>query len=110
DIGKEFGVSHRLLLLDEPTAPLSQASGELLFNVVRNFAARGTAVVYITHRLGEVREIADPVTVLRDGTLRGTAAVRGISDAELLALIVGRRLEASFPPKHVSVDGDEPLL
>ena len=110
EIAKAFAVSPRLLILDEPTAPLSQDSVELLFNVVRKFAAGGTAVVYITHRLGEVREIADRVTVLRDGTLRGTSAVRDISDAELLALIVGRRLEASFPPKHVATDGDAPLL
>jgi ABC-type sugar transport system ATPase subunit/ribose/xylose/arabinose/galactoside ABC-type transport system permease subunit len=110
EIAKAFAVSPRLLILDEPTAPLSQDSVELLFNVVRKFAAGGTAVVYITHRLGEVREIADRVTVLRDGTLRGTSAVREISDAELLALIVGRRLETSFPPKHVATDGDEPLL
>jgi ribose transport system ATP-binding protein len=110
EIAKAFAVSPRLLILDEPTAPLSQDSVELLFNVVRKFAAGGTAVVYITHRLGEVREIADRVTVLRDGTLRGTSAVREISDAELLALIVGRRLEASFPPKHVATDGDAPLL
>ena len=110
EIAKAFAVSPRLLILDEPTAPLSQDSVELLFNVVRKLAAGGTAVVYITHRLGEVREIADRVTVLRDGALRGTSAVRDISDAELLALIVGRRLEASFPPKHVAADGDEPLL
>ena len=110
EIAKAFAVSPRLLILDEPTAPLSQDSVELLFNVVRKFASGGTAVVYITHRLGEVREIADRVTVLRDGTLRGTSAVREISDSELLALIVGRRLEASFPPKHAPVDGDEPLL
>ena len=110
EIAKAFAVSPRLLILDEPTAPLSQDSVELLFNVVRKFAAGGTAVVYITHRLGEVREIADRVTVLRDGTLRGTSAVREISDAELLALIVGRRLEASFPPKHAATNGDAALL
>jgi ribose transport system ATP-binding protein len=110
EIAKAFAVSPRLLILDEPTAPLSQDSVELLFNVVRKFAAGGTAVVYITHRLGEVREIADRVTVLRDGTLRGTSAVREISDAELLALIVGRRLEASFPPKHVAAGDAQPLL
>ena len=109
ELAKAFAVSPRLLILDEPTAPLSQDSVELLFSVVRRFAAAGTAVVYITHRLGEVREIADCVTVLRDGTLRGTSTVKGISDAELLALIVGRRLEASFPPKH-DARADEPAL
>jgi len=69
ELAKAFAVSPRLLILDEPTAPLSQDSVELLFSVVRRFAAAGTAVVYITHRLGEVREIADRVTVLRDGKI-----------------------------------------
>ncbi len=102
--------SPRLLILDEPTAPLSQDSVQLLFTAVRKLAGDGTAVVYITHRLAEVREIADRVTVLRDGAVRGTSAVKDISDANLLALIVGRTLGATFPPKHVS-DGDEaPLL
>jgi ABC-type sugar transport system ATPase subunit/ribose/xylose/arabinose/galactoside ABC-type transport system permease subunit len=109
ELAKAFAVSPRLLILDEPTAPLSQDSVDLLFSVVRRFAASGTAVVYITHRLGEVREIASRVTVLRDGALRGTSTVTGISDAELLALIVGRRLETSFPPK-ASVSPEEPTL
>ena len=110
ELAKAFAVTPRLLILDEPTAPLSQDSVELLFNAVRNLAAKGTAVVYITHRLGEVREIADRVTVLRDGRVRGTAAVTEISDEELLALIVGRTLEATFPPKHAALNGEAPLL
>src|SRR6476620_7914511 len=68
ELAKAFAVSPQLLILDEPTAPLSQDSVDLLFTTIRSFAADGTAVVYITHRLGEVREIADRVTVLRDGT------------------------------------------
>ena len=75
ELAKAFAISPRLLILDEPTAPLSQDSVELLFASVRQLAAGGTAVVYITHRLAEVREIADRVTVLRDGKLRGTSAV-----------------------------------
>ena len=85
ELAKAFAVSPRLLILDEPTAPLSQDSVELLFAAVRKLAADGTAVVYITHRLAEVREIADRVTVLRDGRVRGTSAVADISDADLLA-------------------------
>ena len=110
EVAKAFAVSPRLLILDEPTAPLSQDSVELLFNAVRKVAAGGTAVVYITHRLAEVREIADRVTVLRDGRVRGTAAVAEISDASLLALIIGRTLEATFPPKHASTNDQGPLL
>jgi ribose transport system ATP-binding protein len=110
EIAKAFAMSPRLLILDEPTAPLSQDSVELLFTFVRELAAGGTAVVYITHRLGEVREIADRVTVLRDGTLRGTSVVTRISDADLLAMIVGRTLGATFPPKHTAGTDDTPLL
>ena len=110
ELAKAFAVSPRLLILDEPTAPLSQDSVELLFTAVRKLAAAGTAVVYITHRLGEVREIADRVTVLRDGKLRGTSAVADISDADLLAMIIGRTLEATFPPKHAPAAGEAPLL
>ena len=57
-------------------------------------------MVYITHRLAEVRELAHRVTVLRDGKMRGTAASSEITDEELLAMIVGRQLESTFPPKH----------
>jgi ribose transport system ATP-binding protein len=77
---------------------------------VRTLAREGTAVVYITHRLGEVREIADRVTVLRDGTLRGTGAVTDISDGDLLAMIIGRRLETTFPPKPTLTADATPLL
>ena len=110
ELAKALAVSPRLLILDEPTAPFSQDSVELLFTSVRSLAAAGTAVVYITHRLAEVREIADRVTVLRDGRLRGTSAVADISDADLLALIVGRTLEATFPTKRPADPADEPLL
>jgi ribose transport system ATP-binding protein len=105
ELAKAFAVAPRLLILDEPTAPLSQDSVDLLFAFVRELAAGGTAVVYITHRLAEVRQIADRVTVLRDGTLRGTSTVKEISDAALLAMIVGRTLDASFPPKR-ALDAD----
>jgi ribose transport system ATP-binding protein len=110
ELAKAFAVSPKLLILDEPTAPLSQDSVELLFTAVRKLAAAGTAVVYITHRLGEVRQIADRVTVLRDGAVRGTSAVTAISDADLLAMIIGRTLGATFPPKHTAGAGEQPLL
>jgi ribose transport system ATP-binding protein len=112
ELAKALAMRPRLLILDEPTAPLGQESVSLLFDRVRAAAAEGTAIVYITHRLAEVRELADRVTVLRDGKYRGTHDVSAISDAELLALIVGRQLDSTFPPKHggggdvyLSIDG-----
>jgi ribose transport system ATP-binding protein len=112
ELAKAFVVSPRLLILDEPTAPLGQESVQMLFDRVRALAASGASVVYITHRLAEVRQIADRVTVLRDGESRGTASVADVSDAQLLGLIVGRHLESTFPPKHdATTNGDaEPLL
>lgn len=100
EIAKAIAVKPALLVLDEPTAPLGEDAVRMLFRLVREFVAAGTSVVYITHRLAEVRELADRVTVLRDGRLRATAVVDEISDRELLALIVGRQLDSTFPPKH----------
>jgi ribose transport system ATP-binding protein len=110
EVAKAFAAEPRLLILDEPTAPLSQESVDLLFDAVRALAARGTAIVYITHRLAEVREIATRVTVLRDGRLRGTASVAAITDQDLLALIIGRTLESTFPPKHAPSSDDDVRL
>ena len=106
EIAKALAVQPKLLVLDEPTAPLGQDSVDLLFALVRDAVAEGTSVVYITHRLAEVRELADRVTVLRDGPVRGTAVVDEISDGELLAMIVGRQLDSTFPPKLEAADDD----
>lgn len=104
EIAKALAVKPALLVLDEPTAPLGQESVDILFALVRDFVAQGTSVVYITHRLAEVRQLADRVTVLRDGKLRATAAVDEVTDKELLSLIVGRQLNSTFPPKHGTGD------
>jgi ribose transport system ATP-binding protein len=110
ELAKALVVKPAMLILDEPTAPLGQDSVELLFDRVRAAAAQGTAVVYITHRLAEVRVLADRVTVLRDGAVRGSAVTTDIGDDELLALIVGRKLESTFPAKLAMLDGTQPAL
>lgn len=104
EIAKALAIRPKLLILDEPTAPLSQDASDMLFEKVRSVVAEGTAVAYITHRLAEVREIAKRVTVLRDGKLRGHANVADITDEQLLSLIVGRKLESTFPAKAADVD------
>ena len=110
EVAKALAIGPRLLILDEPTAPLGQESVDLLFSRVRSAVETGTSVVYITHRLAEVREIAHRVTVLRDGRVRGTASVDGVSDHQLLAMIVGRQLDSTFPDKHEGSASDEPNL
>ena len=100
DLAKAFALNPKVLILDEPTAPLGKESVEILFERVKKIAASGTSVVYITHRLAEVRQLADRVTVLRDGKWRGVKDIADISDDEIMTLIVGRELESTFPPKH----------
>lgn len=110
ELAKAMAGQPRLLILDEPTAPLGKESVGLLFDLIRSAAEQGTAVVYITHRLAEVRELADRVTVLRDGHHRGTAVVSEVTDDELLAMIVGRQLEYTFPAKHLGGAEVQPVL
>ena len=99
EIAKALAIKPKLLILDEPTASLDQDATDMLFGRIRDVVKSGTSVIYITHRLAELRQIAHRVTVLRDGQVRGGGLVNSINDAELLALIVGRTLGSAFPPK-----------
>ncbi len=99
EIAKALALKPRVLILDEPTASLDQDSTDMLFGRIREIAGAGTAVIYITHRLAELRQIAHRVTVLRDGKVRGAEMVANISDGDLVNMIVGRTLKSAFPPK-----------
>lgn len=99
EIAKALATDTKVLILDEPTAPLVQDKVDLLFERVRRFAAAGVAVVYITHRIPEVRELADTMTILRDGRVRGSYDPQTLTDDEIITLIAGRDVDAVFPPK-----------
>ncbi len=99
EIAKALAIDTKVLILDEPTAPLVQDKVDLLFERIRSVAAAGVAVVYITHRIPEVRELADTMTILRDGEVRGSYDPRQLTDDEIIALIAGRSIEAVFPEK-----------
>jgi ribose transport system ATP-binding protein len=100
----------RLLVLDEPSAVLDQEEVRNLFRVVRGLAAQGVAVVYISHRLEEIREIGDRLTVLKDGRTVATGlAVEATPTAELIRLMTGRSIEYVFPPRTAHRLG-EPVL
>jgi ribose transport system ATP-binding protein len=89
----------RVLLLDEPTASLSGADIDWLGGVIAGVKAAGGAVVFISHRMPEVRRFCDRITVLRNGCSVGEAAVGDIEDDEVVRLIIGRSLDAAFPPR-----------
>ena len=99
EIAKALALDPRVLILDEPTAALESEEVDHLFQQVRAIRERGTAIVYISHRIPEVEAIGDRLTVLRDGATRGTFGVDEVDEARILELIAGRELEAVFPPK-----------
>ncbi len=99
EIAKALALDPKVLILDEPTAALESEEVDHLFQQVRAIRERGTAIVYISHRIPEVEAIGDRLTVLRDGATRGTFRVDEVDEARILELIAGRELEAVFPPK-----------
>jgi ribose transport system ATP-binding protein len=110
EIAKALALEPRVLILDEPTAALGAADVEHLFEQIRAIRSRGTAVVYISHRIPEVTEISDRVTVLRDGSHRGTFPTAELSADDILKLIVGRQIDAVFPDKPAAGSAGDPVL
>jgi inositol transport system ATP-binding protein len=94
EIAKALGHNARVLIMDEPTAAISDREVQALFNVIAMLKQRGVAIVYITHKMDEVFRIADSITVLRDGSHVGTYPAAGLDRGSLIALMVGRPLGA----------------
>jgi ABC-type sugar transport system ATPase subunit len=94
EIAKAISLSARLLLLDEPTAALSPLEVRNLFDVVARLKARGIGIVYISHHLTEVLEIADRITVLRDGRTVATHPTATVSENRLIRDMVGREIDS----------------
>ncbi|WP_345633992.1 sugar ABC transporter ATP-binding protein [Rugosimonospora acidiphila] len=97
EVAKALSASLRVLVMDEPTSALADAEVRRLFTVIRRLAGQGVGIVYISHRLEELDEIADSVTVLRDGAYIGRREMAGTTRAELISMMVGRPLDELFP-------------
>jgi ribose transport system ATP-binding protein len=97
-----------VVILDEPTEPFMAAETDHLFTQIRGLAARGVAVVYISHRLPDVLALADRITVLRDGQIRGTFAAAEVTEDDVITLVAGREVEAMFPDR--AADLGDPLV
>jgi rhamnose transport system ATP-binding protein len=95
-----LGAGARIVIMDEPTASLTRPDQERLFGVVRDLRASGIGVIYITHRLEEIFQLADRVTVLRDGESLGTWDVRAMTEAQLIEKMVGREVAQIYPPSE----------
>jgi rhamnose transport system ATP-binding protein len=101
EIAAALGSNAKILILDEPTASQSDREVENLFRVIADLKSQGVGMIYISHRLEELGQIADRVTVLRDGKLIGTRLMKDVDRAELIRLMVGREVSAVFPKQIV---------
>src|SRR4051794_39553965 len=110
ELAKALAIKPRILILDEPTAALGADMVAHVFTAVREAAARNAAVVYISHRLPEVRQIADCVTVMRDGAIQATEPLEALTDEDILRLIVGRPVSTTYPPKGSGAEPGPPTL
>ncbi len=108
EIAVALSVNARILVMDEPSASLTEHELRKLFEVIRSLKARGISIVYISHRLEEILAIGDRITVLRDGAHIATREVGGVTRDELVRLMVDRDLSAEYP-RHGFVTGDDRL-
>ena len=97
EIARAVSWDSDVLLMDEPTSSLTEREVRHLFALIRQLKGRGKAIVYITHKMSEVFEIADEISILRDGRQVATAAADKFVPSQLVALMVGRELEQLFP-------------
>lgn len=112
EIAKALSQNARLLIMDEPTSSLTLAETERLLSTVRDLRAQGVSVIYISHRLGEIEQIADRVVALRDGRIAGELAASDVTQTGMVGLMIGRKLEDLYvqgkglgQQRHFEVEG-----
>ena len=105
EIAKALGAEARVLIMDEPTASLTEREAAQLFAAIERLRAAGAGVIYISHRLEEIAAIADRITVLRDGESVATRPRAEVTRDELIRLMVGREVSAVFPKRDVAIGG-----
>ena len=103
EIAKALSLDARVLVMDEPTASLSSHEVERLFTIIRQLRSRGVAILFVDHRMEEVFEIADRLSVLRDGRHVITALISELTPADAIRHMVGRRLETLFPKEPATI-------
>jgi rhamnose transport system ATP-binding protein len=108
EIARALSQQARVVIMDEPTASLSQREIVELYRIIGQLRAEGTGVIFISHKFDEIFAVADRYTVLRDGRFVATGAVADISEAALVALMVGREIEHVFPEREAKLG--QPLL
>ncbi|MBE5774859.1 MAG: sugar ABC transporter ATP-binding protein, partial [Clostridiales bacterium] len=107
-IARALATNPKVLILDEPTTSLSSEDVEQLFKVVRKLKEKGTSIIFVTHKLAEILELTDRVTILRDGKNISTFEKAEYDTAKIIHDMIGRDLQNMYPPRNVKI-GDEVL-
>ncbi|MFE4140439.1 sugar ABC transporter ATP-binding protein [Peribacillus sp. YIM B13472] len=103
EICKALSQNVKVLILDEPTAVLAPQDVEKLFDILKTLKSQGVSIIYISHRLEEIFEIADAITVLKDGEVTGSVLPKEVSKDQLISMMIGRNLEALFPERNAQI-------
>ncbi len=106
EIAKTLSMDANIIIMDEPTGALTPAETRKLFSVINDLKSEGKSIVYISHRLQEIFEICDDVTVLRDGELVGEKPVEEINEDKVIEMMVGRKLSEQYPRVDVPIGED----
>ena len=109
EIARALSYNSRILVMDEPTAALTVGETEALFGMIRDFITPETGLIYISHRMPEIEEITDRVSVLRDGQYIGTATTKEVEMREIISMMVGREVSSDARPR-TEVTSDEVVL
>ena len=106
EIAKAIAKNCKVLIMDEPSASIAQAEVANMLRIVRQLKSQGVTIIYISHRMEEVFEISDRVSILRDGKFIGTNRIGDVSTQELINMMVGRELTMTYPERHVALGED----
>ena len=110
EIAKAIQQNAKILIMDEPSAPLTSAEVESMFEVVERLRKEGVSIIYISHRLEEIYRLSDRIVVLRDGEYIKTLITKESHVQELIKLMVGRELTQTYPPRGDCIDENEVIL
>ncbi len=106
EICKALMVDAKVIIMDEPTAALTQSETEALFQVIQSLRQKGVSMVYISHRMEEIFELCDRITVLRDGSYIGTEEIKDVDMNDIVKMMIGREIGERFPARDVRLGGE----
>ena len=99
EIAKAVSYNSKIIVFDEPTSSLTEEEVEHLFKIINMLRDRGVGIIYISHKMAEIKRISDEITIMRDGTWVATRPAAELEMQDIIRLMVGRELTNQFPPK-----------